>query len=158
MKSQNHTTQHAKLNYRGIKHDLSRLKNQIVDMDTKILMITSALLLGLSGIILLFFPQEVSHSLNLNEANSIFFQIFGSLYLGFGLLNWSAREILFGGVYGRAVLSGNFTHFTIGAFALIKWQLLYNYFGYIWILTILYFLFAVLFGIVMMTSPSFRNK
>jgi hypothetical protein len=113
-------------------------------------------MLGLTGIILLFFPQEVSHYLNLNEANSIFFQILGSLYLGFAMLNWTAKGSLLGGIYGRPVVIGNFTHFTIGTLALIKWILFYNYFQYIWGFTILYFIFAVLFGIVLFTSPRLK--
>jgi hypothetical protein len=125
-------------------------------MNTKTLMIVSALIMGLTGIILLFFPQEVSHYLNLNEANSIFFQILGSLYLGFAMLNWTAKGSLLGGIYGRPVVIGNFTHFTIGTLALIKWILFYNYFQYIWGFTILYFIFAVLFGIVLFTSPRLK--
>ena len=121
-------------------------------------MIVSALLLGLTGIILSFFPQEVSHYLNLNEANSIFFQILGSLYFGFAMLNWTANGTLLGGIYGRPVVIGNFTHFTIGSLALIKWILFYNYYIYIWGFTILYFIFAVLFGIVMFTNPRLKNE
>ena len=127
-------------------------------MNTKTLMIVSALLLGLTGIILLFFPQEVSHYLNLNEANSIFFQIFGSLYFGFGMLNWTAKGSLLGGIYGRPVVIGNFTHFTIGTLSFIKWLIFYNYILYIWGFTILYFIFAVLFGIVMFTNPRLKNE
>ena len=122
-------------------------------MNTKTLMLVSALLLGLTGIFLLFFPQEISHYLNLNEANSIFFQIFGSLYFGFAMVNWTAKGSLLGGIYGRAIVTGNFTHFTIGTLALIKWILFYNYFLYIWVFTIFYFIFAVLFGVVMFTNP-----
>jgi hypothetical protein len=120
-------------------------------------MIVSALIMGLTGIILLFFPQEVSHYLNLNEANSIFFQIFGSLYFGFAMVNWTAKGSLLGGIYGRPVVIGNFTHFTIGALSLIKWLILYNYFLYFWGFTILYFIFAVLFGIVMFTNPRLKK-
>lgn len=127
-------------------------------MNTKTLMIVSALLLVLTGIILLFFPQEVSHYLNLNEANPIFFQIFGSVYFGFAILNWIAKGSLLGGIYGRPVVIGNFTHFTIGTLALIKWILFYNYFLYIWGFTILYFIFSVLFGIVMFTNPRLKNE
>jgi hypothetical protein len=122
-------------------------------MNTKILMTVSALIMGVTGCLLLFFPQEISNYLLLNEANSIFFQVFGSLYVGFAMLNWTAKGSLLGGIYGRPVVIANISHFAIGTLALIKWLVFYNYYPYVWVITILYFIFAVLFGITLFTHP-----
>ncbi|HLL43593.1 MAG TPA: hypothetical protein VK369_10660 [Segetibacter sp.] len=121
-------------------------------------MTISAVILGVTGIILSFMPQEVSHFLSLTESTSIVFQILGALYFGFAMLNWTAKANLIGGIYSRPVAIGNFTHFLIGGLALIK-LLLHNTNGTsIWAYAILYSLFAVLFGYVLFTNPALTNK
>lgn len=44
----------------------------------------------------------------------------GTLYLGFAMLNWIAREKLIGGIYSRPVAIGNFIHFLSGTIILTK--------------------------------------
>ena len=127
-------------------------------MNTKLLMTVSAVILGVTGIILSFMPQEVSHFLSLTESTPIVFQILGALYFGFAMLNWTAKANLIGGIYSRPVAIGNFTHFLIGGLALIK-LLLHNTNGTsIWAGAILYSLFAVLFGYVLFINPALTNK
>ena len=121
-------------------------------------MTTSAVILGVTGIILSFIPQEVSHFLSLTESTPIVFQILGALYFGFAMLNWTAKANLIGGIYSRPVAIGNFTHFLIGGLALIK-LLLHNTNGTsIWTCAILYSIFALLFGYVLLTNPASTNK
>ena len=74
--------------------------------------------MGVTGIILSFIPQEVSHFLSLTESTPIVFQILGALYFGFAMLNWTAKANLIGGIYSRPVAIGNFTHFLIGGLIL----------------------------------------
>ena len=127
-------------------------------MNTKLLMTISAVILGVTRIILSFMPQEVSHFLSLTESTPIVFQILGALYFGFAMLNWTAKANLIGGIYSRPVAIGNFTHFVIGGLALIK-LLLHNTNGTsIWQCAILYSIFAVLFGYVLFTKPASTNK
>ena len=40
--------------------------------------------------------------------------------LGFGMMNWMARDALFGGIYNKPMTIGNFMHFGIGALGLVK--------------------------------------
>ena len=89
---------------------------------SKILMTISALYLGIIGMCLSFLPEEIINYLNINSNvfTSLFFQLLGALYLGFGILNWSLKESRIGGIYNRPVLMGNFIHFLVGAIALIK--------------------------------------
>jgi energy-converting hydrogenase Eha subunit C len=86
-------------------------------VNTKLLMIISAAILGSTGIILTFMPQEVSQILNLTASNQIVFQISGALYFGFAMLNWMAKTNLMGGIYSRPIAIANFTHFLIGGLA-----------------------------------------
>ena len=89
---------------------------------SKILMTISALYLGIIGICLSFLPKEIINYLNINSnvITTLFFQLLGALYLGFGILNWTLKGSRIGGIYNRPVLMGNFMHFLVGAIALIK--------------------------------------
>ena len=89
---------------------------------SKILMTISALYLGIIGICLSFLHKEIINYLNINSnvITTLFFQLLGALYLGFGILNWTLKGSRIGGIYNRPVLMGNFMHFLVGAIALIK--------------------------------------
>ncbi len=126
-------------------------------MNTKLLMTTSAFVLGAAGILLTFMPEEVANFLHLTDGTTIQFQILGALYFGFAMLNWTAKANIIGGIYGKPVCLGNFTHFAIGGLSLIK-LVVHNFGNGILICAILYFLFAILFGYVLFTTPSSIKK
>ena len=127
-------------------------------MNTKLLMTVSAFVLGIIGVALSFAPQEVAVYLRLNGASSIILQILGALYFGFAMLNWTAKANLIGGIYSRPVAIGNFTHFIIGALALIKTALNNSGITFIWIVVIVYSIFAIFFGYVLFNNPVMKNK
>src|SRR5215217_4003335 len=91
-------------------------------MNTKLLMIASALVLGLAGLAGSFAPDEllVAWGAPATAQTTILVQILGALYFGFALLNWSAKGVMIGGIYARPVSLGNFLHFTMGTLALAK--------------------------------------
>ncbi len=125
-------------------------------MNTKYLMIASAATMGVVGVALSFFPLEI---LNYVETPSgldytILLQITGALFLGFAMMNWMAKTVLVGGIYARPLAMGNFMHFVVGFLALIKVAINHSTSLYFWIATMLYFVFAVLFGIVAFTAPA----
>lgn len=127
-------------------------------MNTKILMISSAVFLTISGLLLTFVPEEISRILNIgtNQTLILFLQILGSLYLGFGMLNWMTKNNLIGGIYSRPLVIGNLAHFLVSTFALIKIAGKYseNEFIIILSLTILYSVFTLSFGYVFMKNPN----
>lgn len=127
-------------------------------MNTKLLMTISAIVLGATGTVLTFMPQEISRYLNLTESVSVLFQILGALYFGFAMLNWTAKANLIGGIYSRPVAIGNFTHFLVGGLALIKLVIHNTSWTYIWVCAILYLIFSLLFGYVFFTNPNSTNK
>jgi hypothetical protein len=126
-------------------------------MNTKLLMTTSAVSLGITGIILSFFPQEVSSRLALGVTNPVILQILGAQYVGFAMLNWTAKANLVGGIYSRPVAIGNFTHFVIGGLALSKQSFSHLGMTYTWIAAITYSIFAIFFGYVLFTSPVLKK-
>ena len=131
-------------------------------MNTKILMIVVSLYLGIVGFGLTFLPQEIAFFFE-NEANQTFvlaLQILGALYLGFGMMNWMAKNSLIGGIYNRPLIFGNLLHFLVSAFALIKMIKKYSENQSVVIITIsiLYFIFTISFGYLLRTNPINKNN
>jgi hypothetical protein len=92
-------------------------------MNTRILMSVSAMVMMAAGIVLNFFPQEIviyASATTDSVREIVALQLLGAAYFAFGMVNWTARANLIGGIYGRSISIGNLTHFTIGALALIK--------------------------------------
>lgn len=113
--------------------------------------------LGIAGLGLTFLPQEISMFLgaSIDTFNVLVLQILGALYLGFAMMNWTARNSLIGGIYNRPLVFGNFIHFLISAFALIKVASQYegSQFTVILVITILYAIFSLSFGLLLRSSP-----
>lgn len=126
-------------------------------MNTKILMISSCVLLCLLGVGLTFIPDELISILGLppNPISTVLLQLLGALYFGFALLNWMAKESIIGGIYNKPISVGNFIHFLVGSFALIKiLTKIQVHIEFFISLTIAYSIFAILFAYVFKTNPS----
>jgi hypothetical protein len=129
-------------------------------MNTKLLMTLSALTMGVAGIILSFMPHEILRyvgSTTITILDPLVLQILGAVYFGFGMVNWTAKANLIGGIYGRPIAMGNFCHFAIGGLALIK-----GYFSKpemtLLTLSIVYIGFGILFGVVLFRHPISDKK
>ena len=133
-------------------------KLKLNTVNTKILMIASSIFLMISGLALTFASEEITEYLNAgtSQISILFLQILGSLYLGFGMLNWMTKNNLIGGIYSRPLVIGNLSHFLVSSFALIKMVGRYSGNGYSIILyfTIIYSIFALMFGYVFMNNPN----
>ena len=124
-------------------------------MNTKLLMISSALVMGVAGVLLQFIPHEILKYFGADSSgiNPLFVQITGALYLGFAMMNWMAKTVLIGGIYARPLAMGNFLHFIVGALALIKYAFAASGSCVAWVLVVVYSLLAILFGFVFFTHP-----
>ena len=127
-------------------------------MNTKIVMTVCAIILGVIGIILTFMPQETAAYFQWPVTNTILFQILGALFMGFAMINWISKNIIIGGIYGRAIVVGNFTHFFIGALALIKLATRNKIDVTIILITIIYAVFAIIFGYLLFNGPKVKNS
>ena len=123
-------------------------------MKTKWLLSSSAVMMGLLGLAGTFLPEEISKILRLDPSpiTLILLQIIGGLYLGFAMLNWFTRSALIGGIYNKPVVLGNLMHCVVVFFALVR-QLTEQFHFIIVILTLVYFVFAVWFTLVMRSNP-----
>jgi hypothetical protein len=125
-------------------------------MNTKLLMSLSAFFMGFIGILFTFLPDEILMLLGLDWVKylSLFVQVIGALYLGFAMLNWTAKANLIGGIYSKPVSIANFAHFLIGGLAMIKYLLVHHDMFTILIFPVLiYAIFAICFAKVSFTSP-----
>jgi len=126
-------------------------------MNTKILMIASALFLAVIGIMLSFLPNETVDYFNIesNFITILFLKMLSALYLGFGILNWMAKGTLIGGIYNKPIAIANLMHFGVGAIALFKAvSNIETHPEIIISLTAVYVIFAILFAYVFRTSPT----
>lgn len=121
-------------------------------------MTAASFMLGVTGIALSFFPQEISMILHahITTTLTIILQLLGALYFGFAMLNWMAKETLLGGIYGKPIVAGNVIHFVIGALALIK-VLSQDQRLIVLVASIVYAVFAVMFSVVMYRNPKINN-
>ena len=128
-------------------------------MNTRYVMISSSIFMGLLGLSTIFLPVEILNYIGLNSTilPTLLIQITGALYLGFALMNWMAKTVLIGGIYSKPLCLGNFLHFTVAGLALIKAAFRNPDLKYILIAAIAYSIFAILFGLVLFTSP-IKNK
>jgi len=118
-------------------------------------MMVSALVMGVLGIAASFFPDEIIKAIGVTPTKSLrlFVQIAGALYFGFAVTNWMAKTVLIGGIYARPLAMGNFAHFMIAAIALIKAAIDNSDSAYLLVITVIYALFAILFGMVVFRNP-----
>jgi hypothetical protein len=84
-------------------------------MNAKYLMMSSAVFLALLGLVTSFLPFEVLalHGSEPDGPTVLLIEMMGALYLGFALLNWTARGVIIGGIYARPLALGNFLHFAL---------------------------------------------
>ena len=126
-------------------------------MKTKFLMTSSALFCVIIGILLLFLPNEIAEYLNVEPTiiTILFLKILSALYLGFGILNWTVKGSLIGGIYNRPIALGNLLHFVVGSIELIKViSNIQTHREIITFLTALYIIFGVLFAYVLKNNPT----
>ncbi len=129
-------------------HRTHHLKKVDKIMNTKLVMTSSAILMAITGTVLVFFSNDLSNyfSLGSNELSLLILQILGGLYFAFAMLNWTAKANLIGGIYSRPVSMANFTHFLIGGLALSKAMFTTQNKVLVGIAALLYAVFALVFG------------
>ncbi len=128
-------------------------------MNTKYLMISSAIILGLLGIILIFMPKELILYFKMTPGlfNLLILQLAGALYFGFALLNWMGKDNIIGGIYSKPVALGNFAHFFVGAITLIKVAFTNSSSFLILAVAVIYLIFAILFGVVFFMPAAIKK-
>jgi hypothetical protein len=91
-------------------------------MNSKLILSSTAILLGALGVCLTFAPDGVISLFGITDTPiiRIMFQLLGAVYYAFALLNWMAKGALIGGIYNRPIAMANLAHFLIAGLALTK--------------------------------------
>jgi hypothetical protein len=117
-------------------------------------MMLSAVFMALLGLLTSYWPDKVleTHGTVPDNTTLLLLQMMGALYLGFAILNWTARGVLIGGIYARPLALGNFLHFAMVGVMLAKAAITH---GVVQLATsaVVFSGFAIWFGIVLFTSP-----
>jgi hypothetical protein len=118
-------------------------------------MTTSALLLLLHGFVLLFAPEMLFRIFYLGGGSNepVAAQLAGGALISLGLMNWTGRGLVLGGIYGRVLVYGNFAHSLIGFLIGLRARLGGAGNEYFWIEILLYLIYAVLFGVMLFRGP-----
>ncbi len=124
-------------------------------MHSRALMIASAAFLAVLGFATSFLPEKVLglHGTVPDTPTLLLVQMTGALYLGFAILNWTAKGVLIGGIYARPVALGNFLHFTMVSIMLIKAAIVHGVMP-LAISATVFSVFAIWFGLVIFRPPS----
>ncbi len=83
----------------------------------------SSLLLAVFGGGLLFFPEVSADILSLPDGSTRALPLVAGSQLGFAMLNWTGRGAVYGGVYGRPIVVGNFANAVITSSVLLRIQM-----------------------------------
>jgi hypothetical protein len=125
-------------------------------MNTKIIMTASAVILGATGVILVFSPDTALLSLGIQSspASLLLVQVIGGLYFGFFMLNWMIKGGLIGGIYNRPIVIANFAHFFIVGLSVVKTVTSNRDLPWIlWAVGAVYVVFGIVFMMLMFRHP-----
>ncbi len=120
---------------------------QAFSMNTRFLMISTSLVLGLAGVVALFAPENILAILDVPIAKPlpVLIQVMGALYFSMALMNWTAKDSIIGGIYARPVSLGNFAHFFSGTLVLAKYFWSNSLNIPILLMLVVYVIFALMF-------------
>ncbi len=123
-------------------------------------MTTSSLVMGALGVTFSFLPQEILSYVEVSSdgMSPLLLQVAGALYIAFAMINWMTRAAVMGGIYSRPIAMGNVIHFTIGALVLVKGLRVVPISAGLVAVTVVYAIFAMLFGIVLFRHPIKEDK
>lgn len=127
-------------------------------MNTKLIMSISAVTMAVLGAGLIFMPNDLPlyAGFDSNGGTSLVFQVLGSLYFAFAMLNWMSKGNLIGGIYGRPIAIGNFTHFFVGGLGLLKAAIHFPSTPVVGFAAV-YGIFAGVFGLILFTHPGTKS-
>jgi hypothetical protein len=127
-------------------------------MRTQLILVSSAVFLGVLALFLLFAPVESLSFLLLGYGAllpSLPAQLLSAPLLGLSALNWLSRGSTVGGIYGRPLLIANLIHFIVGSLVLLRPMVFLRLAAFApWVLFGLYVVFAVLFALLLLRKPA----
>lgn len=90
---------------------------------SKVVMILSAVVSAVLGILFTFLPQETGSWIGTAEqtiADLVVMQILGAALIGIAMTNYMSRGAVLGGIYGKPLLLGNLVYHLASGLGLLK--------------------------------------
>jgi len=127
-------------------------------MKTQLILLSSAVFMGVLAIFLLFVPAGTLSFLFLGYGSlvpALPAQLLSAPLLGLSALNWLSRSSTDGEIYGRPLLIANLIHFIVGSLVLLRPMAVLRLAAFApWVLFGLYVVFAVLFALMLLRTPA----
>jgi len=114
------------------------------------------MVLGTAGLALLFAPSElgrIAAHTDSAAASTASLQLWAAALLGLGATNWIGRGLTLGGIYGRALVTGNVVHWTVGTLIGVRAALDRPSSALLWVGAALYGVFALSFYWLLRRHP-----
>jgi len=131
------------------------------DSTSRTIILGTTLLLGVTGVALIFAPVEIASALAVAEpaGTAILVQLYGAALFGLAMTGWMVKDSVIGGVFGRSYVVGNAAHACTGALILVRPALAGRATGAFLVLTAVYWLLGLAFGYLMfIAAPGARQQ
>ena len=132
-----------------------------VASQSRVIIVGTTVLLGLTGIVTIFAPAELAVALGSADTRStglvlqVALQLYGAALLGLAMTGWMVKDSIVGGIFGRSYVAGNLGHAFVGALVLIRPAFSAGATPVLVVTTVVYWLLAIAFGYLMfMATPS----
>ena len=124
-------------------------------MISSVISCTSAGLLLLGGIALLFAPDVLLTALIAGFPRQAAWlgQLLGAAWLGVAALNWLQRSMVLGGIYGRPIVLTNLVLYFVSALSLLRALLGGEAPGAVWTMAVPAAVLAVAYGALLFRGP-----
>ena len=124
---------------------------------TRAIMLTSSALLVVYGGACLFVPEAFAAALHLSEGAAVTLPAVAAGALALGAVNWVGRGAIYGGIYGKPIVLGNFTN---AAITTLTWAplLLHHPSALAGIITVMFLLYWVAFTRLLFWPPFGHRK
>jgi hypothetical protein len=115
----------------------------------------SALVLFISGLVLLFAPDVVLPAIILGFPTSGAWlgQLLAAAWLGVAALNWLQRRVVLGGIYGRPTVLTNAALYFISALSLLRALFGHGVAPLLWLAVVVSAALAVAYGALLLRGP-----
>ena len=128
-------------------------------MTSRLISRTSAIVLLVGGVLLLFAPDVVLPRLSPGFPASALWlgQLLGAAWLGMAALNWVSRLAMLGGIYGRPTVFANAALYFISALAILRAASRTPSSTGLWVLAVPAIVLAVAYGWLLFRGPFERE-
>lgn len=115
----------------------------------------SALVLFISGLVLLFAPDVVLPAMISGfPASGVWLgQMLAAAWFGVAALNWLQRRVVLGGIYGRPTVLANAALYFISALSLLRVLLGHGVSPLLWFVVVVAAALAVTYGALLLRGP-----